>query len=394
MSERQEEKVIVIDDDHGTCKLILRELEAKGLEVIVISDPENAVEKTKQIEPDLIFISLLPFGSEGLRVCKAIHSIKNLREVPVIMLISHPGELDPQYAALFGVVDVLVKPLNTDELISKTMNVLGRGAISSAKYAIPREPLVEKEIRMFPLDEESNVLEATKAESIKAPSELLEDETVEQKNNYADKEADKDLFKEDYESYRGIKKSFAKRRLPIYAALLIFAGFSVAVLFFTDTGEKLISAFLEEPPEEKKSVQKDTTAETLPTPVDNIETQKVLPPIIVDRTEEPAAPPAAETDAANIAEEKKKIPPKKSEFFKKTGYSVQVGVYENEKNAVLFVDKLKKKGYNVFVIKDLRADNTSVHRVLVGKFKNKNEALKLSKVIQQKEGIQSFVIIN
>jgi DNA-binding response OmpR family regulator len=392
MSERQEEKIIVIDDDHDTCKLILRELEAKGMEVIIISDPENAVEKAKQIEPALIFISLLSFGSKGLKVCKSIHSIKNLREVPVIMLISSPGELDPQYAALFGVVDILVKPLNTDELVSKTMDVLSRGAVSSAKYTIPREPLVEKEIRMFPLDEESNVLEAAKAESIKAPSELLEDETVEQKKNYADKEADKDLFKEDYESYRGIKKSFVKRRLPIYAALLIFAGFSVTVLFFTDTGEKLISAFLEEPPEEKKSVQKDTTAETLP--VDNIEAQKVFPPVVVDRPEEPAAPPAAETDTTNIIEEKKKIPPKKSEFFKKTGYSVQVGVYENEKNAVLFVDKLKKKGYNVFVIKELRADNISVHKVLVGKFKNKNEALKLSKVIRQKEGIQSFVIIN
>ena len=392
MSERQEEKIIVIDDDHGTCKLILRELEAKGMEVIVISDLENVVEKTKQIEPDLIFISLLSFGSEGLRVCKSIHSIKNLREVPVIMLISSPGELDPQYAALFGVVDILVKPLNTDELVSKTMDVLSRGAVSSAKYTIPREPLVEKEVRMFPLDEKSKVSEAVKAESIKAPSELLEDETVEQKKNYADKEADKDLFKEDYESYRGIKKSFVKRRLPIYAALLIFAGFGVAVLFFTDTGEKLISAFLEEPPEEKKSVQKDTTAETLP--VDNIEAQKVFPPVVVDRPEEPAAPPAAETDTTNIIEEKKKIPPKKSEFFKKTGYSVQVGVYENEKNAVLFVDKLKKKGYNVFVIKELRADNISVHKVLVGKFKNKNEALKLSKVIRQKEGIQSFVIIN
>lgn len=391
MSERQEEKIIVIDDDHGTCKLILRELEAKGLEVIIISDPENAVEKAKQIDPDLIFISFLSFGSEGVRVCKSIHSMKNLREVPVIMLISYPGELDPRYAATLGVVDVLVKPLNTDELISKTMNVLGRGAVSSAGYAVPREPLVEKEVRMFPLDEESNVPEAAKAESIKAPSELLEDETVEQKKNYADKEADKDLFKRDYESYRGIKKSLVKERLPIYAALLIFAGFSVAVLFFTDTGEKLISAFLEETPGEKKSVQKDTTAETLP--ADNIETKKVFPPVVVDRPEESIAP-AAETDTTKIVQEKKKIPPKKSEFFKKTGYSVQVGAYENEKNAVLFVNKLKEKGYEVFVIKDLRADNISVHRILVGKFKNKNEALNLSRVIRQKEGIQSFVIIN
>ncbi|MDP3298077.1 MAG: SPOR domain-containing protein [Thermodesulfovibrionia bacterium] len=391
MSERQEEKVIVIDDDHGTCKLILRELEAKGLEVIIISDPENAVEKAKQIDPDLIFISFLSFGSEGVRVCKSIHSIKNLKEVPVIMLISYPGELDPRYAATLGVVDVLVKPLNTDELVSKTMDVLGRGAVSSARYAIPREPLVEKEVRMFPLDEQSNVLEATKAESIKAPSELLEDETVEQKKNYADKEVDKDLFKGDYESYRGIKKSLVKKRLPIYAALLIFAGFSVAVLFFTDTGEKLISAFLEETPGEKKSVQKDITAETLP--ADKIETKKVFPSVVIDRPEESVAP-AAETDTTNIVQGKKKIPPKKSEFFKKTGYSVQVSVYENEKNAVLFVDKLEKKGYEVFVIKELRADNRSVYRVLVGKFKNKNEALNLSRVIRQKEGIQSFVIIN
>ena len=123
------------------------------------------------------------------------------------------------------------------------------------------------------------------------------------------------------------------------------------------------------------------------------ETEKVLPPATVNKLEEIVVP-AAEPDMAKIVSKKKRIPPEKSEFLKKTAYSVQVGVYENEKNAVLFVDKLKEKGYEGFVIKELRADNKFVHKVLVGKFKNKNKALNLSRVIRQKEGIQSFVIIN
>ncbi|OGL46761.1 MAG: hypothetical protein A2W05_07640 [Candidatus Schekmanbacteria bacterium RBG_16_38_10] len=394
MDERQKGKIIVIDDEYSTCKLISHVLEAKGLDVVIVSDPEKAVEKAKQTEPEIVFISLPAFGTDGLRICRAIHSVKYLREVPVIMLIPYPGGLDPRYAATLGIVDVLVKPLNADELVSKTFNILD--TVSSASMTSQsdttqfQESRIKEEVSLFPA-EETVVQEVTGVAPVSTESEELKEEISGQEKDFTDKELDKGLAGRVYKPYNEIKRKAFKKRLPIYAAVLIFAGIGTGVLFFTGTGEKFIDSFLEENSGEGKVIQKETIPEVFPEY--KTETEKVLPPPAVDKLEETVAP-AAEPDTTKIVPKKKRIPPEKSEFLKKTAYSVQAGAYENEKNAVLLVNKLKEKGYEVFIIKDLSADNRTIHRVLVGKFESKNEALNLSRVIRQKESIQSFVIIN
>ena len=70
------------------------------------------------------------------------------------------------------------------------------------------------------------------------------------------------------------------------------------------------------------------------------------------------------------------------------GYSLQIGVFAEEENAISLADKLKHNGYAASIIKD---EKMPLHRVLIGRFNTSNEASEESRLILQKDGIKSVI---
>ena len=69
-------------------------------------------------------------------------------------------------------------------------------------------------------------------------------------------------------------------------------------------------------------------------------------------------------------------------------YSVQVSIFKIRGNAESLTKALSEKGYNVFMKKEDKGDR---YRVLVGKFTEKNEALKQARIILSKENMESII---
>ncbi len=152
-------KVLVIDDDAAACGLVERLLTRLGLEVLTLADPQAGIETARSIIPDLIFINLLLPGTNGLKLSKAIHTIQSLEKVPVIMFISHQGELDSKYTVTIGILDTLVKPLNEAEVINKTKAILGDFSLTESEDETIREISLEEEIAPMILGEEGELTE-------------------------------------------------------------------------------------------------------------------------------------------------------------------------------------------------------------------------------------------
>ena len=155
----QKRKVLVIDDDAAARKLIEQTLQLHGLEVMTARDARSGYETARTGFPDLIFVNLLLPEINGLKVSKAIHSVEALKTVPVIMIVSQPGELDPKYTKTIGIVDVLVKPFSADEVIAKTKAVLGEDAFGSAPedlIAMPRDEEEPEPAIVLDMDEEED----------------------------------------------------------------------------------------------------------------------------------------------------------------------------------------------------------------------------------------------
>lgn len=175
------QKVLVIDDDTAACALIAGVLSRLGLEVLTKPDPRAGIEAAEAIIPDLIFINLLLSDTNGLKVSKAIHAVKGLEKVPVIMLISHRGELDPKYTMTIGILDTLVKPLKEAEIIAKTKAILGDAAVTEPEDETIREISLEEETEPMILHEEEEMSEeAALASALETLGEPVKEEDAEQ----------------------------------------------------------------------------------------------------------------------------------------------------------------------------------------------------------------------
>ncbi len=385
MSERQRKRILVIDDDLDTCNLISYALEAKGYEVIKVLDPEKAIEIAKEIEPKLIFISLALSGSSGLKISKSIRSIESLKTAPIFLMISRNNEFDKRYASFLGISDIIVKPVNIDEFVSETLKNLGEDTFPFKRDEIFQAPSVEGEARTFLSEENPDNVDETEAEIIRAESKFLEtpeEKIIEPEEEDAEKELDEGWTEGKQESFSETKKSPDRKLSLIYVIVIIFAVLGAIAFLFKGAGQKSLSIFLKETSEQKELVKKDTITETVL--IDN--KKKDISSASVDVSKKRINPPEMTSK-----QETDQLFPTKPKPLEKKIYSVHLGAFLNEKNAVSFAGKLKQKGYDAFIQKDLRTGKKTMHRVLIGTFDNQNKALEQAKIIRQKEGFESFV---
>ncbi len=224
MSERQKRKVLVVDDDQDVYNMFSGALETKGFEVDIVSDPEEAIEMAKEIEPNLIFVSLVLSRSSGFMVSASIHSIESLKTVPIFLMILCPDKFNKQYAEYLGIKDVLMKPLNSrrivsdllkplnsDMIVSETLKTIGEDTFKFERDKISDVSCIEEESEELSSEEKTSGLEETETEILETKSELPEnsaEKIVEQKEDNADKELDKDRKGEEHDFLGDREKRF------------------------------------------------------------------------------------------------------------------------------------------------------------------------------------------
>ena len=79
---------------------------------------------------------------------------------------------------------------------------------------------------------------------------------------------------------------------------------------------------------------------------------------------------------------------------KNTGYyTVQVGAFSEGNRADELAKQLKEKGYTVRVVSPLSDESSTLYKVQVGKYDNKDSAAKSAKKLNKYEGVNDVVIL-
>ena len=109
-------RVLIVDDEPSIRELLVRIVEAEGLEAIEAEDGSVALELVRAQTPDVILLDNIMPMLDGLEFLKVLRADSGLKEVPVIM-VSIQGEPRHQYAATkLGVVDYIPKPWMPGEI--------------------------------------------------------------------------------------------------------------------------------------------------------------------------------------------------------------------------------------------------------------------------------------
>jgi len=111
-------KVLVADDSSTMRKIILRSLQAVGVDdTVEAADGEEAVALYKKGSIDLVLTDWNMPGKSGLEVIQEIRKID--ADVPIIMVTTEAEKSRVMEAIQAGVSDYLVKPFTADTLREK-----------------------------------------------------------------------------------------------------------------------------------------------------------------------------------------------------------------------------------------------------------------------------------
>jgi len=122
-SEKTRYKILAVDDEQRMVRFIQLNLEQDGFEVVTAYNGKEALEQVRTQLPDLILLDIMMPDINGFEVLKKIREVNN---VPVIMLTAKSEEDDRIQGLELGADDYITKPFSPRELVSRIRAVLRR----------------------------------------------------------------------------------------------------------------------------------------------------------------------------------------------------------------------------------------------------------------------------
>ena len=125
-----EKKILVVDDEERMVRFIRMNLEHDGFQVSEANNGKQAIQKLRDVTPDLILLDVMMPDLDGFEVLETIREVSN---VPVIMLTAKGEEDDRVRGLELGADDYITKPFSPREMVSRVKAVLRRteGATAS-----------------------------------------------------------------------------------------------------------------------------------------------------------------------------------------------------------------------------------------------------------------------
>jgi len=132
------EKILIIDDDIDTLKLVGLMLERQGYRIAVASNGTLGISRASVEKPDLILLDVMMPDLDGYEVTRRLRTDPALAHIPIIMFTAKSMVDDKVAGFEAGVDDYLTKPTHPAELTAHVKAVLSRTATGKA-VPEPRE---------------------------------------------------------------------------------------------------------------------------------------------------------------------------------------------------------------------------------------------------------------
>jgi two-component system KDP operon response regulator KdpE len=116
-------RILVVDDEERMVRFIRMNLEHDGFQVSEAFKGKEAIQKIRDVTPDLILLDVMMPDLDGFEVLETVREVSN---VPVIMLTAKGEEDDRVRGLELGADDYVTKPFSPRELVSRVKAVLRR----------------------------------------------------------------------------------------------------------------------------------------------------------------------------------------------------------------------------------------------------------------------------
>ena len=123
--ELERTRILVVDDDPHTLRLVRDVLARAGYAPVLTGDPREMPEMIRSEEPALVLLDLMLPGSDGIEL---MERVPELAGVPVIVISGYRRDETIARAFELGAADYIVKPFSPAELVARIRAALRRAA--------------------------------------------------------------------------------------------------------------------------------------------------------------------------------------------------------------------------------------------------------------------------
>jgi len=122
------EKILIIDDDLDTLRLVGLMLQRQGYQISAATNGQQGLEKAFEEDPDLILLDVMMPDMDGYEVTRRLRQNPSTLDTPIMMFTAKTQLDDKVIGFEVGANDYLTKPTHPSELQARVKTLLSRGS--------------------------------------------------------------------------------------------------------------------------------------------------------------------------------------------------------------------------------------------------------------------------
>lgn len=116
-------RILVVDDILPNIKLLEHKLTSEYYDVITASNGFEALEKVKDVAPDMILLDIMMPGIDGYEVCRRLKADTETAHIPVVMVTALDQPENKIMGLECGADDFITKPIDDISLMARVKNL-------------------------------------------------------------------------------------------------------------------------------------------------------------------------------------------------------------------------------------------------------------------------------
>jgi DNA-binding response OmpR family regulator len=116
-------KILIADDNQNIRDALTYLLEDEGYELLLAKDGAEALQKVRDLRPDILFLDIMMPEINGYDVCRTIKADPLLKDTYVIMLTAKGQVAEQERGKEVGANEYIVKPFSPMEILAKVKSI-------------------------------------------------------------------------------------------------------------------------------------------------------------------------------------------------------------------------------------------------------------------------------
>ena len=124
------EKILIVDDDVQTLRLVGLMLERQGYKIIAANNGIQALRSARSEQPDIILLDIMMPDLDGFEVTRRLRKLPETADIPILMFTAKSQVEDKVTGYEAGADDYLTKPIHPAELTAHLRALLSRRKVA------------------------------------------------------------------------------------------------------------------------------------------------------------------------------------------------------------------------------------------------------------------------